>query len=202
MPLLINLVDIPAEGHSIECKVQSSDVALSPEDGEILGTLNCTGQVFSSDDHSANFQGMITGKVVRECVRCLIQYTDDLSLSWDAQFRNPSQSTIVRAPSRKNSGRRRHDSTADDEHEEEIDSYPIIDKQIDLLPALREHLILATPLQPLCHESCAGLCQICGTNLNEGVCGCCSPVADTSEAISTMSSGLSRITTKQPSRTV
>ncbi|MCA9453234.1 MAG: DUF177 domain-containing protein, partial [Nitrospira sp.] len=47
---------------------------------------------------------------------------------------------------------------------------------IDLLPAIREQLILATPLQSLCNENCLGLCQVCGSNLNDGICGCCTPV--------------------------
>jgi uncharacterized metal-binding protein YceD (DUF177 family) len=49
---------------------------------------------------------------------------------------------------------------------------------------LREYLILATPQHPLCQESCAGLCQVCGVNLNEGVCGCCSPVTASSPVVS------------------
>lgn len=37
---------------------------------------------------------------------------------------------------------------------------------------IREQVILAIPMQPLCHEGCKGLCQSCGQNLNEGSCGC------------------------------
>ncbi|HEX2570497.1 MAG TPA: DUF177 domain-containing protein [Polyangia bacterium] len=37
---------------------------------------------------------------------------------------------------------------------------------------LREALILAIPMTPLCRESCQGLCPICGQDRNEGDCGC------------------------------
>lgn len=37
---------------------------------------------------------------------------------------------------------------------------------------IREQVILAIPMQPLCNEDCKGLCQNCGKNLNEGDCGC------------------------------
>lgn len=37
---------------------------------------------------------------------------------------------------------------------------------------IREQVILAMPLQPLCKNSCKGLCQRCGKDLNEGPCGC------------------------------
>ncbi len=203
MPLKINLVDIPSEGLPIEYEVKASEIALSSDDGKILGSLNCTGHVFVTDDHLANFQGTLTGKVTRECVRCLMNFEEDVSLPWDAEFSQTNQSSIVPVSSKKmKKGSRRHDSALDDEHEKEIDTRPIIDNQIDLLPALREHLILAAPLQPLCDETCAGLCQVCGANLNEGVCGCCSPVMVSSALVSNVHSMLSQKTTKLSSRPV
>jgi uncharacterized protein len=41
------------------------------------------------------------------------------------------------------------------------------DFKVDLTDLLREELILATPLAPLCREDCAGLCPVCGEDLNE-----------------------------------
>ena len=41
------------------------------------------------------------------------------------------------------------------------------DFKIDLTPLLREELILATPLAPLCTPDCKGLCLECGRDLNE-----------------------------------
>ena len=40
------------------------------------------------------------------------------------------------------------------------------DFRIDLVPLLREELILATPLAPLCRPDCKGLCPVCGEDLN------------------------------------
>jgi uncharacterized protein len=40
------------------------------------------------------------------------------------------------------------------------------DFKIDLTPLLREELILATPLAPLCGPNCKGLCLECGRDLN------------------------------------
>ena len=37
---------------------------------------------------------------------------------------------------------------------------------IDLTPLLREELILATPVAALCRPDCAGLCPVCGEDLN------------------------------------
>ena len=41
------------------------------------------------------------------------------------------------------------------------------DFTVDLTGLLREELILATPLAPLCREDCAGLCPVCGEDRNE-----------------------------------
>src|SRR5438128_9630271 len=41
------------------------------------------------------------------------------------------------------------------------------DFKIDLTPLLREELILATPLAPLCRPDCKGLCDVCGDDLNQ-----------------------------------
>jgi uncharacterized protein len=35
-----------------------------------------------------------------------------------------------------------------------------------------EQIVLAQPMQSLCQAECQGLCAHCGTNLNEGPCGC------------------------------
>ena len=41
------------------------------------------------------------------------------------------------------------------------------DFKIDLTSLLREELILATPLAPLCREDCEGLCPVCGEDRND-----------------------------------
>ena len=43
---------------------------------------------------------------------------------------------------------------------------------IDLTEAVRQYTLLAIPMKPLCQENCAGLCQDCGQNLNQGSCDC------------------------------
>jgi len=46
------------------------------------------------------------------------------------------------------------------------------DPVIDLDPDIREEIILAYPIKPLCKTDCKGLCAKCGKNLNEGGCSC------------------------------
>jgi len=44
--------------------------------------------------------------------------------------------------------------------------------RFDLADVVREQVALAQRMKHLCREDCAGLCQRCGKNLNEGPCGC------------------------------
>jgi len=43
---------------------------------------------------------------------------------------------------------------------------------LDLTEAIRQYVLMATPMKPLCQEDCAGLCSNCGQNLNQGTCNC------------------------------
>jgi len=56
---------------------------------------------------------------------------------------------------------------------EEIGCF-IIDEHhgLDLTGAICQYVLLAVPMKPLCREDCAGLCPICGHDLNQGPCGC------------------------------
>ncbi len=177
MPLTIKLVDIPSEGQSVVGEISPIEVALSSDDGTILGPLKCVGLVVMPDDRMARFEGNLTGRVARECVRCLRIFEEDIFLECHANFSQPAPTAPLADSSKKLKKKsRRHVEAIDETEDQDIDMYPITESEIDLLPALREDLILGTPPHPLCQESCAGLCQVCGVNLNDDVCSCNSPV--------------------------
>lgn len=46
---------------------------------------------------------------------------------------------------------------------------------LDLAEAVRQYALLSVPMKPLCRTDCAGLCTVCGHNLNYGPCGCPKP---------------------------
>jgi uncharacterized protein len=43
---------------------------------------------------------------------------------------------------------------------------------LDLAEPARQYALMAVPMKPLCKAACAGLCQKCGKNLNQGICQC------------------------------
>jgi len=59
---------------------------------------------------------------------------------------------------------------------EEISLIPFSGAEIDLQPDIDQEIIMALPQQPLCQETCLGLCPVCGHNLNQGSCDCEAPI--------------------------
>jgi uncharacterized protein len=55
--------------------------------------------------------------------------------------------------------------------------------EIDLSPLIREQVLLALPMRPLCEEGCRGLCAGCGVDLNDEQCLCPDPPGDPRMAI-------------------
>jgi uncharacterized protein len=172
MAVTFNLLDIPPGGLQIHHEVEPSALSLSRDEGTVIGNLSCSGNLLLTDERTAHFLGTISGRVSRECVRCLAVFEESLSLPCEAEFRKPSNALLSNIAKSKDV--KGNDVLLNEDHPEE-DVYVISGNEIDLLPVIREHVILATPLQPLCKEDCLGLCQVCGANLNEGQCGCRPP---------------------------
>lgn len=55
------------------------------------------------------------------------------------------------------------------------DAFAMVGDQLDLEPMVRELAQLDAPWDPLCRPDCAGLCPICGVDLNEAGCSCEAP---------------------------
>lgn len=55
---------------------------------------------------------------------------------------------------------------------EEFDSYYYSGSDIDLAPLILEQVVLNIPTHPLCSDSCKGICQQCGADLNHTTCRC------------------------------
>lgn len=105
--------------------------------------------------------GPVEATVELTCGRCLEPFTLSIPLSLEEQF-YPTIDVVT--------------GIALPEIENEL-VFPIDQNhQLDLSEAIRQNLLLALPMQPICKEDCAGLCPQCGKNLNEGPCSCEPPI--------------------------
>jgi DUF177 domain-containing protein len=113
-----------------------------------------------------NFRIPLTG----QCRRCLKPLQLDESVDLIRTY-------LPEAEARPPAERKREGSEASlDPALLEEDTYA--GKEIDLTPAVREQILLQIPASPLCREDCLGLCPKCGSDLNEGECGCDRAVMD------------------------
>ncbi len=114
--------------------------------------------------------GAVEGTAVRQCVRCLKYFDDPLAVSLSVIYEREPKGTAV--PNRVHARDTRTTATPDGEEDRNGDCYYFTGDHLELAPMLREQLILAAPMQPLCSPECRGLCARCGQNLNEGPCRC------------------------------
>jgi len=159
---VLHLHDIPDEGLSLSCDVQADDLALSPEDARIPGSLALAAKVTKTGT-SVYVIGRLSGTVRRQCVRCLKDYDDALRLPIVGEYHRDTD-LKSRPGGREPSERPGED--ADDE------GYVYTGEEIELGDMLREQVLLATPMQPLCDDACRGLCPVCGQDRNERRCEC------------------------------
>ena len=178
MGVLTPLVsDITATGLSLVADVTAEELGLVETDAALRGSVSVSLDLAQADEMIA-VTGVLEGTAVRQCVRCLKEYDDALAFSVHAAFAREGKDNKVVArppkPGESRKGRAASPKTEPDvEAEDEGDDrYFYQGDHIELAPMLREHIILASPMQPLCRENCAGLCVRCGKDLNEGPCQC------------------------------
>ncbi|MFC9247072.1 YceD family protein [Streptomyces sp. NPDC057136] len=92
-----------------------------------------------------------------ECVRCLEPLSREVSADFQEMFSYPDAD---------DRGRSRTAEPVDDAEDDE-DRFFLEDGLFDLESVLRDAVVLALPLQPVCKETCAGLCSECGIRLDE-----------------------------------
>lgn len=178
MGVLTPLVsDITPEGLSLVADVTADELGLADTDATLRGPVSISLDLAHADE-MISVTGVLEGTVVRQCVRCLKEYEEALAFSVHAAFaREGKESKFgTRQPKGTDPRKARPASpkteTELEQEDEGDDRYFYQGDHIELAPLLREHIILAAPMQPLCRENCAGLCARCGKDLNEGPCQC------------------------------
>ncbi|MFC5953708.1 YceD family protein [Streptomyces sp. NPDC005774] len=89
-----------------------------------------------------------------ECVRCLEPLEQELVAEYQEMFSYPDADD-----------RGRSKAEPGDDAEDDEDRLPLEDGMFDLEPVLRDAVVLALPMQPVCQDDCPGLCSECGARL-------------------------------------
>jgi uncharacterized protein len=120
---------------------------------EVHGELTRTGQ-------GILFRGRIKGIIRLQCSRCLESFLKAVEESVGLEWR-------LISPLPNSSGREEAGVQIED-----LETGLIQDGVLDLAESILEEVILTVPIQPLCRESCLGLCPVCGENKNMNLCNC------------------------------
>ncbi len=91
--------------------------------------------------------GEASAELVGECVRCLDEIRDQITVDFQELFVYDDSRDLRRG------------------EEEDDDTSVLEDDLLDLERVLRDAVVLALPFQPLCREDCPGLCTECGARL-------------------------------------
>lgn len=94
-------------------------------------------------------RGAIKANSSHECNRCLEPFVSDMDIPFLENYYSP-----------------------DFVGSEDEDLVTYDGNEIEITDLIRESMVLAEPLKPLCSETCQGLCPKCGTNLNLQTCSC------------------------------
>lgn len=161
----IRVTDLPAEGVQVTDRIDPRQlpglVALEENDTCVFkGPLTVRLRVIPN---AGMFQaeGHIRGTASLTCSRCLALADTPLNNAFMLSFARtiPGDDTDSRSET--------HELQA-----EELGVVLFEGDDIDFRDVLQEQVIMAIPMQPLCRTDCRGLCVRCGTNLNDGSCGC------------------------------
>ena len=98
--------------------------------------------------------GTVVATVAGECVRCLDPVSRELVVDLQELYAYP--------------GREREAYGSPESRDDDPEEQPVLEGDLlDLEPVLRDAVVLALPLQPLCRDDCAGLCASCGVRLDD-----------------------------------
>jgi uncharacterized protein len=169
--LIPKIADITAEGLSLSGDLTGEELALTDVDVCIRGPL-AIGLDLRAVDRTICVTGVVEGTAIRQCVRCLKDFDESMAFSLHVAYEREAKTTAT-AAKRTDSRHRKETPALEAEPEEQNDDlYYYVGDHLELAPMLREQLILASPMHPLCSDECLGLCPRCGKDLNEGPCRC------------------------------
>lgn len=99
----------------------------------------------TSVDEGILVRGRVAARAVGECARCLAEVEMNIDQGFDELYEYESKAAAL---------------TEEDVETDQI--LMVIEERVDLAIPVRDAVILALPVNPLCEENCEGLCSICG----------------------------------------
>lgn len=152
----IDLRDIAQGQTHLEMEMTGASVGITSPEIALEGPLSVALDLDRRGDEIW-IRGHIHAIALQQCSRCLVDFSQILALDFEvfcARVQNPRVESHP-ALDEEDGGVHHHDG-----------------KVLSIDGEIREAVILGLPMQPLCRDSCAGLCPRCGEDRNLGPCRC------------------------------
>lgn len=160
--MFVDITQIPDEGLDIHFREAEDFPDPSGERVSLLRPIEATLH-FCRTPSGVWVRGQVSSDFRLHCSRCFEVFTLAMCEGFEVRYRDPLGGRV------------------EEEHElgrDELDVNFLDGAKISVAGLVRENVLLALPVQPLCHEGCRGLCPQCGINLNRGTCLCSSTGCD------------------------
>jgi uncharacterized protein len=141
-------VQVPITAPWLETECPGIEVEPAPGGVALTGRIDRSGESYL-------LRGQLRGALITPCSRCLEPATVELDVPIVVSYEESDEDTA---------------EAAGDDEEGGVRSFT--GGLIDLGPELRDEILLAMPIGPLCRADCAGICSVCGGNRNASPCDC------------------------------
>lgn len=152
--ILLDVKYVPPEGAEVELSKPPAICQLPGIQFDSDIRIRCVIEKLGSE---VWVTGVVDTKIRLTCSRCVEEFgfpiqADFKSLFTPAEEHKPGE--VV------------------EEADDLVEILPFDGQQIDITDVIRDQVVLAIPIQPLCQADCAGLCPRCGINRNQQTCQC------------------------------
>ena len=155
---VIDLADLGDEKLTLEGAFEPGEIDFSGDDLRQVERLDWSGSLERSGPE-IRLTGELATRLDQACVRCLEPIRDRIEKGFDLFFRQ--RDSLV------------YEENAEIELDEgDTRTAFVHGTELGLADIIREQVLLALPMKPLCTPDCRGLCPSCGTNLNRSTCDC------------------------------
>ena len=159
--LRVLAAQIPEEGKEISEELPREWLTNIPEfandeDTHLEGPIRVRGRVMKEGEN-LRVSGQVAADLVTSCTRC----------GETINYRLSGKVEVILIKGEEPARGDEHELTPDEAAATYYDGV-----EADLAPFFQEEIAIQVPMQPLCRPDCAGLCTICGANLNIDKCGC------------------------------
>ncbi|GIX46405.1 MAG: hypothetical protein KatS3mg131_0616 [Candidatus Tectimicrobiota bacterium] len=154
--LVVEIAKIPVEGLPLDAEIPATALHLPPLPDVTVRTPIRIRGLLSRVTDQVYFDGRIEGVLQVPCSRCLEEVTTGFCVETRAVYLPPGSELASEVEA----------------EGEELDLYQHSGNTVDLHELVYDQVVLAVPVQPLCRDTCAGLCQVCGGNRNITPCTC------------------------------